>query len=84
MKPNGYSLKDKIDLNIWDHIDSINKVLELVKQDKWHWYNNSRCKYINVTICMRDGSCIIRDSRGDRIDAKDLEYQYTSEVPDKS
>jgi len=45
--------------NVWDHVDSFIKVYNLMKKDKWSWLWNSKCKYIELRIDMRDGSCII-------------------------
>lgn len=69
-------LKEKIETNTWDNIDDFIKVLELMRDNKWNWAQNSRCKYVNLRVDMRDGGCIIKDKNGVRIAPKTLEYQY--------
>ena len=73
------NLHEKIKLNKWDSIDDFLRVLQTMRQGKWHWMRNNRCKYVEVRVDMRDGRCIIRDRYGKRIDSRDLEYQYTGE-----
>jgi hypothetical protein len=70
-------LHEKIKLNVWDHVDDFLKVYEAMKREEWNWALNSRCKYVELRIDMRDGGCIIRDRDGNRIDPKELEHQYS-------
>jgi len=72
-------LKTKNKKNIWDHINDFGKVYNLMKEKKWSWMWNSKCKYVELRIDMRSGSCIIKDREGNRITPEDLAYQYTSE-----
>ena len=69
------SLKDKESNNIWDSIDDVISVINKVREGKWLWWKNPRCKYIDVRIDMRDGGCIIMDREGNRIDPNDLQAQ---------
>lgn len=71
-------LKEKIAANIWDRFEDFLNVYKLMKEKKWEWSCNPKCKYVNLRIDMRDGGCIIMDRDGNRIDPKDLEYQYTT------
>jgi hypothetical protein len=43
---------------------------------KWSWTKNSKCKYINVRIDMRDGMCILEDRDGNQISIEKLEHQF--------
>ncbi len=72
-------LQQKIETNTWDHIDDVLRVLELARAGKWAWYGNSRCKYIEVRIDMRNGGCILRDREGKRIEVADFAEQAHAE-----
>ncbi len=69
-------LEQKIKTNTWDHFDDALAVLEAARAGKWWWCNNTRCKYIELRIDMRDGACIIKDRDGNRIDPADLRSQF--------
>jgi hypothetical protein len=69
------TLKQKQAANVWDHIDDALAVIELARAGKWHWCENSRCKYIDLRIDMRDGGCVIKDQDGNRIDPSELRKQ---------
>lgn len=69
-------LQQKIKTNTWDSIDDFIAVLEAMRADKWKWWWNTRCKYVELRVDMRDGGCIIRDREGKRIDPKQLAYQH--------
>jgi hypothetical protein len=69
-------LKQRIDFNQWDNVDTVIDVIDKVKNNTWFWHKNMKCKYINVRIDMRDGGCIIEDRYGNRILPEDLTYQY--------
>jgi len=71
-------LKEKERLNVWDHLKDFIKVFKLMKENKWSWIYNPECKYVELRIDMRNGGCLIKDRRGNRIDPKDLEYQCKS------
>jgi len=38
----------------------------------WSWSVNSRCKYIDIRIDMRDGSAVIKDVYGNRMTTEEL------------
>lgn len=69
-------LEEKIKSNTWDNIDDFIGVLQAAREGKWQWLWNTRCKYVELRVDMRDGGCIIRDRHGNRIDPKELAYQY--------
>lgn len=73
-------LQEKIATNAWDSIDDFIAVLEQMRAGKWKWVYNSKCKYVDLRVDMRDGACIIKDLEGRRIDPKDLAYQYAEEA----
>jgi hypothetical protein len=64
----------------WDSIDDVIPVMKASMSKelprKWSWVANSICKYIELRIDMRDGGCIIKNRRGERITPAELEYQY--------
>ena len=64
----------------WDSIDDVIPVVKASMSKelprKWSWVANSRCKYIELRIDMRDGGCIIKDRKGNRISPAELNYQY--------
>ena len=49
--------------------------LKKMREGQWHWYANSKCKYVELRVDMRTGSCIIKDREGNRIDPKELAIQ---------
>ena len=65
----------KIEQNIWDSLEPVIETIALAKIGKWVWYKNSRCKYIEVRIDMRDFKCIIRDRHSVRISPVDMVRQ---------
>lgn len=73
-------LKEKIKTNTWDSLQDFLKVFNNAMSGSWHWYKNSRCKYVELRVDMRTGHCIISDRYGKRIDPRDLAFQY----PDKN
>jgi len=56
-----------------------------MRAGEWVWYLNTKCKYVDLRVDMRDGGCIIMVDDGTftgkkiRIDPKDLEFQYQSD-----
>ena len=68
-------LEQKEATNTWDSIDDFIAVLEQMRAGKWQWYANSKCKYVELRVDMRDGGCLIKDRNGNRIDPKDLAWQ---------
>lgn len=62
--------------NEWDNLRDFVEVWKLQQAGKWRWYANTRCKYVELRIDMRDGGCIIRDRERVRISPAELAYQY--------
>lgn len=60
----------------WISIDEVTKIIELARQDNWLWFRNSRCKYLNLRVDMRDGSCLIKDRDGNPISIDELRHQF--------
>ncbi len=60
----------------WVSIDEVTKILSLAKENKWFWFKNTRCKYLNLRVDMRDGHCIIKDRDGNKITIDQLNYQH--------
>jgi hypothetical protein len=75
-RKNAKTVKEKIRFNVWDHIDVVIEVLEKMKRKEWSWARNHPCKYLNLTVDMRDGGCLIHDKDGNRINPEDLRFQY--------
>lgn len=71
--------EEKTAMNSWDMIDSVGKVIKMVRAKEWSWVSSADCKYITVRIDMRDGGCIIKDRSGKRIGPDRLAFQYTKE-----
>jgi hypothetical protein len=69
---------EKEKTNTWDSLADFVKVWHAQQEGKWAWFANSRCKYVELRIDMRDGGCIIRDREGTRISPAELAYQYRS------
>lgn len=63
----------------WDDISSFLKVLKDTKEKRWFWYLNTRCKYVDLRIDMRDGHCIMKDRHGVKITPEELAYQIEAE-----
>jgi len=62
--------------NQWHSLDEVLQVLQAVRAGKWHWFANTRCKYIELRIDMRDLGCILRDREGVRISPATLGRQH--------
>ena len=70
----------------WIHSDYLDKILGIVKKSRdtgllrsregWIWTKNSRCKYIDIRIDMRDGDFVLFDRSGQRISIEELEKQH--------
>ena len=69
-------LQEKVETNTWDSIDDFMGVMNEARAGNWHWFKNTKCKYVELRVDMRDGGCIIKDREGKRIDPKDLAFQY--------
>lgn len=59
----------------WDDFENIVKVVRAAYDGQWAWYYNTRCKYVEVRIDMRDGHCMIRDREGKVISLSGLLMQ---------
>lgn len=57
------------------HVDELP---EEEKEPKWSWAYNHNCKYINLRIDMRDGAFTMTNNEGERINLKQLKWQYKS------
>lgn len=70
--------------NLWE--ENLDEVMSFVKEaikdpfEGWQWINNSRCKYVDIRIDMRDGGFIIKDRDGKRISFDQLKHQYKGET----
>lgn len=69
-------IKQKIELNKWeDNLpETFNEILRLLGSD-WVWVKNGRCKYVNLTIDMRDGGFVLLDRHRNRISLDELKRQ---------
>lgn len=71
---------ERIKENLWD--ENFQEVTDFIKEasaermEGWQWIKNSRCKYVQLRIDMRDGGFIIQDRHGKRISLDQLKYQY--------
>ena len=62
----------------WIDVSKVIEVVEKAKNRKWNWGFNSRCKYINIRIDMRDGHCLLFDRDDNPITLDDLNYQCST------
>ena len=76
------TVKEKEKINFWDHMDDFLETYNAMDYKKWSWVMNSKCKYVELRVDMRDGGCIIKDGEGNRINPEDLAYQYQGESTD--
>jgi len=60
----------------WIPVTSVIKILKSLKTKGWCWSRNSKCKYIEIRIDMRDQNCILKDRDGNFITLKQLEEQF--------
>jgi hypothetical protein len=75
------TVEEKQTLNEWDHVQSFINVLQQMRDGRWTWLRNSRCKYVELRVDMRSGHCIIRDRDGKRINPEDLAFQIDIGLP---
>jgi len=61
----------------WFSLDRVLEVVKAAREGRWCWSRNSRCKYIELRIDMRDGHCQIRDRNGNLIDLVALQRQIS-------
>ena len=76
--------KDDIKENVWEEFKDSKEILKflydvIIKKEKWVWLSNSRCKYVELRMDMRNGGFILKDRHGNRITFDELKYQYGSE-----
>ena len=57
----------------WTPIDD---VLAVIRDPKWMWPLNSRCKYVTLRLDVRDFHCIIMDRDGNEITLDELKHQH--------
>ena len=60
----------------WIAFSQITEVVNSSLKGNWDWFRNSRCKYINLRIDMRDGNCLIKDRDEELITLEQLRYQF--------
>lgn len=68
----------KIESNTWDNLGDVLPVMVEMSKGYWYWGANTRCKYFELRIDTRTGSCIIRDSDRVRISPEQLAHQSRS------
>lgn len=59
-------------------VDEIKKVISLMKEDKWTWLANSKCKYISVLVDKTEQRCVLFDRDDNIITLDQFKYQYSS------
>lgn len=50
-------------------------IARLLEDCKWRWSRNTRCKYVDVRIDMRDGKCVLTDRHGKDLTIDELKEQ---------
>lgn len=71
-------LQAKIANNQWDHINDFIPVFRAAMAGRWSWFENMDCKYVELWIDMRDGGCLIKNRRRERISPAKLAYQFSA------
>lgn len=61
----------------WWPFGLVMQVIRDASEQRWMWYWNTRCKYVELRIDMRDQCCLIRDREGKPISLEQLQYQYS-------
>jgi len=81
-------IEEKKRHNIWEHKSSLSDVVKFVeenatkeynpnsKKGEWNWARNAECKYIEISIDMRDGAFVLSNRRRERISLEQLKHQY--------
>ena len=67
-----------VEKNVW--LTNLDETIALIKKlsaedSEWTWIRNSKCKYVDIRIDMRDGAFVLRDRDGNRISLKQLAEQ---------
>jgi len=65
-----------VDKPKWLPVLQVIRAIEIAKETGWNWCNNTRCKYIELRIDMRDDKCLIKDRDGNLIDLEKLLFQF--------
>lgn len=60
----------------WHRLADILPVFDKVRDHDWLWAQNSRCKYVELRIDMRNLSALLKDRDGNYITPDQLLYQY--------
>lgn len=62
----------------WEPVERFLAVLTKARKHngEWEWARNSRCKYVNLRVDMRDGHCVLADRDAVPITFDELEYQF--------
>ena len=69
---------------VWEPRGNLQKVIDVINEsataldnnnEAWRWMFNTRCKYIELRIDMRDGAFILKDREGTRISLEELKAQ---------
>lgn len=68
--------EEKLEKNIWDRLEDFLEILRAAKRGAWVWWRNSKFKYVNIRVDMRDGRCVFIDDDKKRVDINDIRYQY--------
>lgn len=53
-------------------------ILKYVIPKRWKWFNNTRCKYIEIRMDTRSGECQLKDRNGEFITLGEFMMQYES------
>lgn len=62
--------------------DQLREFLEARERGKWHWFKNTRCKYVRFETDTRTHLVRIWDRDGIRISFETLMYQYSKQTPE--
>ena len=72
-------------MNVWYPIEEVLKIIQLSRAGKWHWGCNSKLKYLNLRVDMRDGHCRIFDRNDNPVELEELmenQERWTKETND--
>lgn len=60
----------------WTPFEKIKEFFTAAASNKWQWYLNSSCKYVNFWVDTRDCACLISNREQKMISIEELMYQY--------
>lgn len=63
-----------------DFDDAFKTIKDCLDNRDWNWYANCQCKYLKLTIDMRNGSVALRDRDGTVISLEQLKYQHKADL----